>query len=111
MHCSFNDAEVWCSEEYWHDHVITRHPELAGYEALAARCIEDPLAIYRSASHATRQIYYRPSELRSPYNRGFLGVVVEFESATGSDKRGIVLSVHRRETGPSPDEVLIWPKS
>lgn len=58
---------------------------MRGYEAVVERTIREPLAIYRSNSHPARHIFYRPAVLASPYDRGFLRVVVDYtESARGA---------------------------
>lgn len=63
------------------------------------------MAIYQSATHSQRVVYYRPSlALSAPFNRGYIAVIVEFGPA--GDGR-VITAFHT--LGPKRDEALIWP--
>lgn len=87
-----------------------RHREMLGAQASVKEAIESPLAIYQSASHVNRQVYYRPSSLTPPLNRGYIRVVVDYKKKRiVGNIQGLVVSAHLSSSGPRTGEVLIWP--
>jgi hypothetical protein len=103
-----NGAAVTCSHRQWEKHIVAEHPEMDGGEAAVERVINEPLAIYQSDTHPRRHVFYRPSELSPPFNRGFIRVVVEYRTRRWSGLRGHVVTAFL-VAGPKKGEILIWP--
>jgi hypothetical protein len=103
-----NGATVTCSRRRWEKHIVAEHPEMDGAEAIVARTIGEPLAVYQSDTHTRRHVLYRPSELSPPFDRGFIRVVAEYRSGRWSRLRGYVVTAFL-VAGPKKGEILIWP--
>lgn len=81
---------------------------MIGHHALVQKVIEDPLAIYQSASHPNRNVFYRPSELPPPFNRGYIRVIVEYERGWRGAVRGRVITAFLVDR-PAQAERMLWP--
>jgi len=103
---------VICTRERFEGHILgeSEHDELRDHEASVERAIIGPLAIYRDADYATREVYYRPSDLLPPYDRGFVRVVVEFAVDAGGGQSGTVITAYHAYR-PKVTEVLLWSRT
>lgn len=103
---------VICATERFQDHILSEsgHEEMRGHEASMERTVVDPIAIYRDADYATRDVYYRPSDLPAPYERGFVRVVVGFSQVTGGGRSGTVITAYHAYR-PKTAEVLLWSRT
>ena len=77
---------------------------MLGYEATVELTIREPLAVYESNSHPTRHICCRPAALASPYDRGFLRVVVDYEEGAGR-----VLTAFPVSAAKATERIQLWP--
>ena len=104
---------VICTDERFFNHILgeSDHSELRGREDLLRSAIEEPFSIYRDADDASREIYYRPSELPAPLNRGYLRVVVEFRGRRRAARIGYVITAYHSSSGPKKGEVILWPNA
>ena len=94
---------VVCSVERWNH--AAQHAELANHLPAVEEAIKQPMAIYQSAVHIRREVYYSPSTaLQPPYDRGYIAVVVEFDR----NRQGSLITAFHA-LGPKHGEVLIWP--
>lgn len=105
-----NGVEVRCSDRYWRDHVEKRHPVLAGYAAHVQELISNPLAVYQSPVYVDRHLLYGVSTLPSPYDRGYIRVIVEYKRSWRGVVSGLLISAYL-VNGPGDDEVMIWPQT
>ena len=103
---------VICTVERFEEHILrdSRHTELRGHEASLEATIRDLLAMYRDVDCASREVYYRPSDLAPPHDRGFLRAVVEFAAAATESRTGLVVTAYHAFL-PKPDEVLLWSRT
>lgn len=102
-----NQAVVTCSRSYWNTHIVSRHREMEGQEALVEKTINDPLSIYQSDTHTARHVFYRPSELPPPLRAGFIRVIVEYDS----EGKGTLLSAFHVMSAKFRETVMLWPQS
>jgi hypothetical protein len=102
-----NGVLVTCSRRQWEQHIVTRHLEMDGGEAIVERVINEPLAIYQSDTHPRRHVFYRPSEFPPPYDRGFVRVIVEYKTRRWGGLRGHVITAVL-VAGPKKGEIPIW---
>ena len=93
---------IRCSEKYWKDHILGKHPDLEGSEEFVRGALVSPLhgCIYASKTHETREIYYGTFRGRLE-----IKVVVDF----GSPDEGLVVSATVSSRRPD-GEKLKWSK-
>lgn len=100
------DQDVVCYSEWWDTHIVGNHPELAAHDQSVRRAIGEPFAVYRSNTHPARHVFYRPSDLPRPFDRGFLRVVVDY---SGRELGRVITAFH--VAGPkSSENTLLWPR-
>ena len=100
--------EVVLYEDTWYDHILGDHAEMDGQIDELELAIAHAERITRDQSLVARQCYDRKGNLRWPYDRDCLKVVVELEDS-GFDMplRGVVVTAYPVEAVPRR-EARIW---
>ncbi len=94
----------------WVGHILVRHGELRGQDAVILSTIEEPDEIRVDIEHPNRECYYRLGVLPEPFNRLFLKVCVEYgpEDAFGREAVGFVVTAFPLRR-PKVGEGHKWP--
>lgn len=82
---------------------------MADQEASVKKVIDEPMAVYLSDTHPHRHVLYRPSELKPPFDRGFLRVIVEYHIDARRRTNGRVITAFPVDRHNKTGEQL-WPK-
>lgn len=69
--------EVVLYEDTWHDHVLAKHPELAGFEWAVRAAIEHPEHIRIDRTNPSARCYYRLGDLPPPDHNTYVRVVAK----------------------------------
>lgn len=101
-------TEVVCDKANWEKHITSEHPEMADQMDVVKRAIENPFCIYQTTAHIRRQAFYRPSELPPPFDRGFVRIIVEYNSSRLFGRKGRVCTAFHTSSAKR-GEVMIWP--
>lgn len=94
---------VVLTETQWIDHVLPRHPELLGHDALVEAVLRDPHFVNLDATRGNRETFYAPSPLPPPYSRVYVKVVVEFSRVSLGEVKTAFFTNHAR-----PGEQRRW---
>ncbi len=108
--CPRSGYAINCTEARWNTHIVARHPEMDGHEDIVAEVLNDPMGIYQSDIHLQRLVYYRPSKLPTPHDRGLIRVIVQFNTDSRGRTTGSVVTAFPVYM-PRKGEILIWPES
>ncbi len=94
--------KVICTEDCFHYHILTNHPNMLEQEEEIQLTLTDPTFgfIYADAKRPERNVYYRLNAKKTLYTK----VVVEFDE----HEVGKVITAFRTDT-PKSGEALIWP--
>ncbi len=102
-------TRITCDQSRWEEHIIARHPEMAGRIEWVRETVESPTLICRSIYHARRRLLYRPYQFDSLPTAAYLRVVVEYHrNMLTRLTSGIIISAFA-VANVEPDAEKIWP--
>ena len=96
-----NGKSVYCTDDRWNNHILTRHSELKQREKEVIKTIESPDAIFQDFEVLNKNYYYRLITKTL-----YLKVVVNLED--GNKAR--VITAHLSDS-IRPKEKCLWMKS
>jgi hypothetical protein len=97
-------CRVKCSDEAWETHVLSRHPDMKGWEERARGAIQNPdYGIFQDPDFQERNIYYRRIRRANPL---YLKVIVSFNRLN----EGELITAYK-VSSIKDGEKLLWPSN
>jgi len=109
LKCRDRDGiQVTCDKGSWKKHIVPKHKEVEGQEAVVEAAINSPGWVYQDKDFANRKLCYAKGVLPSPHSEQYLRVVIEYRTSrlTGKES-GHVVSAFAC-TGIREGDKLLW---
>lgn len=105
----YQGREVVLPEEWWHEHIVSARPYLAGHHEYVQLALQNPYRVFRDVERSARECFYRHRTLPGKYHDLYFKIVVEYRRTGPSGLLvGTVVTAYPTKAF-KPKEQQLWP--